>query len=148
MATVNSGSGRRVEPLVGVSSPPGQRGGPPTVLVVDDHAGFRAEARALLELDGLDVIGEAGTAADALALTLRLRPDAVLLDIGLPDGDGLELVRGLREQSPGAIVLLVSGRSEQDYGGRVARAGADAFVEKAALLPGVIPALLDRMGPR
>jgi two-component system response regulator DegU len=115
------------------------------VLVVDDHVGFRAEARALLELDGLDVVGEAGTTAEALALARHLLPEVILLDIGLPDGDGLELVGPIRERSPIAVVLLVSGRSEQDYGGRVERSGADAFVEKSALLPGVIPALLGRL---
>jgi DNA-binding NarL/FixJ family response regulator len=145
MATVNSGSGRRAEPRVRASVPRDQQGGDPTVIVVDDHVGFRAEARALLELDGLDVVGEAGTLAEALTLAARLRPEVVLLDVGLPDGDGLELVGPLREQSPGAVVVLISGRREQDYGGRVALAAADAFIEKSALGPGVIPALLERI---
>ena len=92
MATVNDGSGRRADPGVGASFPPDRGRGGPTVLVVDDHAGFRAEARALLELDGLDVVGGAGTAAEALTLARLLLPNVVLLDIGLPDGDGLELV--------------------------------------------------------
>ena len=116
-----------------------------TVLVVDDHVGFRAEACALLELGGLDVVAEAGTAGEALTLAGSLHPAVILLDIGLPDGDGIDLVGPVRRASPGAIVVLVSGRPEQDYGGRAERAGADAFVEKSALLPGVIPALLERI---
>jgi DNA-binding NarL/FixJ family response regulator len=147
MSTVNGRPRRRSDPRL---RPPVQPhpSGRPTVLVVDDHVGFRAEARALLELDGLDVVAEAGTATAALTLAGRLLPAVVLLDVGLPDGNGFELVRAIRERSPGVVVLLVSGRTEQDYGGRVAHAGADAFVEKAALLPGVIPALLDgKAGP-
>jgi DNA-binding NarL/FixJ family response regulator len=148
MASVNDGSGRRADPRVRASSVHDDQGESPTVLVVDDHVGFRAEARALLELDGLDVVGEAGTVAEALALTAHLQPDVVLLDVGLPDGDGLEIVGRLRERSPGAAVVLTSGRREQDYGGRVARSAADAFVEKSALGPGVIPALLERITRR
>ncbi len=115
------------------------------MLLVDDHDGFRAEARALLELDGLVVVGETGSAVEALVLAKDLRPEVVLLDVGLPDGDGIELVGRLREQSPGASIVLISGRQERDYGGRVARSGADSFVEKSALQPGVIPDLLDRL---
>jgi DNA-binding NarL/FixJ family response regulator len=144
MATVNNGPERSGDPRVRASSASG-RAGRPTVLVVDDHVGFRAELSALLGLDGLEVVAEAGTAAAALALAKQLRPAVVLLDVGLPDGDGIELVPNLRQWSPGTVVVLVSGRREQDYGGRVAGSGADAFVEKAALVPGVIPALLDRV---
>ncbi len=145
MAAVNDGPERSGDPGIRASSASGRQAGGPTVLVVDDHVGFRAELCALLWLDGLDVVAEAGTAADVLTLAKRLRPAVVLLDVGLPDGDGIELVGEVRQQAPGAIVVLVSGRREQDYGGRVADSGADAFVEKAALMPGVIPALLDRV---
>lgn len=148
MSSVNSGAERRAEPPVRSSLHHGDRRSGPSVLVVDDHPGFRAEARAVLELDGLDVVAEAATAAEALELTGRLLPSMVLLDVGLPDGDGLELVGQIRRQSPGTVVVLISGRREQDYGGRVANAGADAFIEKGALLPGVISALLDGMGRR
>jgi DNA-binding NarL/FixJ family response regulator len=118
-----------------------------SVLIVDDHDGFRREARALLEADGLDVVGEAGTAAAAIAETTRLRPRLVVLDIGLPDRSGLDFVVALREASPGAVVVLVSGRAEVEFGGRVAAAGADAFIEKARLVPGTIPALMDGRSP-
>lgn len=117
-----------------------------SVVLVDDHPGFRAEARALLEGDGLDVVGEAGGAAMALAAVGRLRPDMVLLDVGLPDGDGLDLVGRIREGAPRTIVLVISSRAEAEYGGRVARSGADAFVDKANLAPGVIPGIIARLG--
>jgi len=113
-----------------------------SVLVVDDHRRFRAEARQLLEDDGFDVVGEAEDAAGALREATRLQPDLVLLDVGLPDGSGLDVVTPLRHVSPGSFVVLVSGRREDEYGDRVARSGADAFVEKTRLAPGVLGTLL------
>ena len=64
---------------------------PQTVLIVDDHAGFRHAARALLEAEGFDVVGESATGGEGLADADRLRPDLVLLDVGLPDVDGMEV---------------------------------------------------------
>jgi DNA-binding NarL/FixJ family response regulator len=119
-----------------------------SVLVVDDHDGFRSEARAILEGDGIDVVGEAACGAAAVAETARLRPSLVLLDVGLPDASGIELVGRMRELSPGAIVVLISGRRESEYGDRVASSGADAFLEKNRLAPGVIPTLLAGLGTR
>ena len=66
-----------------------------TILIVDDHAGFRHQARALLEADGFVVIGEADDGATGLAAARALRPDLVLLDIGLPDIEGFEVAREL-----------------------------------------------------
>lgn len=61
----------------------------PTVLIVDDHEGFREPARALLEAEGFAVVGDAADGAAAVAEVGRLRPDVVLLDVQLPDVDGL-----------------------------------------------------------
>lgn len=113
-----------------------------TALIVDDHPGFRSEARQLLVVDGFEVVGEARDAADALRQAARLRPDLVVLDIGLPDMSGLELVGRLRDASSRSLVVLVSGRTESEYGGNVAASGADAFLEKMALAPGVLGALV------
>ena len=68
-----------------------------TVLVVDDHAGFRAKARLLLEADGYEVIGEAADAQTAVAEASRLRPEVVLLDVQLPDGDGFDVAARITE---------------------------------------------------
>jgi DNA-binding NarL/FixJ family response regulator len=119
-----------------------------TVLVVDDHDGFRTEARAVLEGDGFVVVGEAATAAEALAAAAELRPGVVVLDVGLPDESGLDVVGRIRDRSPDAVIVLVSGRRARDYGGRVALSGADAFIEKASLGPGALASLLDRVRPR
>jgi DNA-binding NarL/FixJ family response regulator len=75
-----------------------------TVLIVDDDAGFRAIARRLLERGGLEVVGEAGDGASAVALCEACRPDGVLLDVNLPDTTGPELASRL----PGVRVLLTS----------------------------------------
>ena len=69
-----------------------------TVLIVDDHADFRRTVRALLEADGFDVVGEAADGRLAIAEANRLRPRLVLLDIQLPDIDGFEVARRLRER--------------------------------------------------
>ena len=66
-----------------------------TVLIVDDHGPYRVSARAMLEADGFVVVGEAGTAAEALAQADALQPSVVLLDIQLPDDDGFEVAERL-----------------------------------------------------
>lgn len=101
----------------------------PSVLVVDDQEGFRALARALLEADGFEVVGEAGDAASALDAERRLRPDVVLLDVRLPDRSGLEVAAALRGGDRPAVVLV----STADYSYEVSRCGAQAFLFKAAL---------------
>ena len=78
-------------------------------LVVDDHAGFRAAARRLLESEGWIVVGEAADGAAALMAAASLRPDMVLLDIGLPDIDGFEVAEGLAG-SPVDVVLALEPR--------------------------------------
>lgn len=80
----------------------------PAVLIVDDDAGFRQVARTLLQRCGLRVAGEASDGAQARSGCERLRPDAVLLDVNLPDGYGPTLACELRSASPGLPVLLTS----------------------------------------
>ena len=89
---------------------------PQTVLIVDDHAGFRHAARALLEAEGFDVVGESATGGEGLEAVGRLRPDLVLLDVGLPDLDGIE-VAGRLTACPGGgpAVVLTSSRDASDY---------------------------------
>jgi DNA-binding NarL/FixJ family response regulator len=112
-----------------------------TVLLVDDHAGFRASARSLLELDGFRVIGEAADAASAIGMARELAPELVLLDVVLPDASGFEVAEQLAG-SP-SRVILTSTRAPQDLGPRVRRSGALGFVSKDQLSGAALCALLD-----
>lgn len=113
-------------------------------LVVDDHAGFRAAARRLLESEGWIVVGEAADGAAALMAAASLRPDMVLLDIGLPDIDGFEVAEGLAG-SP-VDVVLISSRDGEAFGSRVAASPAVGFIAKADLDGATLRALLGSAG--
>jgi DNA-binding NarL/FixJ family response regulator len=114
-----------------------------TVLIVDDHPSFRASARAVLEADGFDVVGEAGDGAEAIVEARRLQPDVVLLDIQLPGADGFEVCAELLHQNGSSpAVILVSSRDATDFGDLVAESGARGFVPKADLCGASVAALL------
>ena len=120
----------------------------PTLLIVDDHAGFRALARRLLGSGGFDVVGEAADGLAAVTAARELRPDVVLLDIQLPDIDGFEVLARLRDGSAGPAVVLTSTRDRDDYGERVDRSGASGFIPKAELSGAAVLAVIGsgRMG--
>jgi DNA-binding NarL/FixJ family response regulator len=104
-----------------------------TVLIVDDHAEFRAAARALLEASGFVVVGEAADGPEALAGVARLSPDVVLLDIQIPGLDGFAVAEQLAARVPPPAVVLVSGRDARTYGDRVGRAAVAGFLPKRDL---------------
>jgi DNA-binding NarL/FixJ family response regulator len=109
------------------------------VLIVDDHPSFRASARALLEADGFEVVGEAVDGASAVASARELLPDIILLDVQLPDIDGFQVADTLRG---GPAIVLTSSREASDYGPLPQRSGARGFVPKAELSGDGITALL------
>jgi len=113
------------------------------VLIVDDHASFRALARMVLAADGFDVVGEAGDGADALTAARDLRPDVVLLDVQLPGLDGFGVAEALAQQPPAPVVVLVSTRSRTDYGRQVADSTAHGFIAKAELSGAALRLVLD-----
>jgi DNA-binding NarL/FixJ family response regulator len=114
---------------------------PKTVVIVDDHAHFRASARAMLELEGYDVVGEASDGSAGVALVEELEPELVLLDVSLPDLSGFEVARRL---APGrADVVLVSSRDAPDYGSRAEESGAVGFVAKDRLSGPALAELLE-----
>jgi DNA-binding NarL/FixJ family response regulator len=112
------------------------------VLIVDDHAGFRASARALLTAAGFAVVGEASDAAGAIEAAARLRPALVLLDVQLPDGDGFDVARVLAADAAPPAVLLVSVRDRPSYRRRVEDSPVRAFVPKDELTPALLGTLL------
>lgn len=114
----------------------------PTVLIVDDHADFRASARALLEAEGFDVVGEAAGGEEAVAEAERLRPQVVLLDIQLPGDDGFAVAERLADGGNGATVILISSREATAYGSRLHTAAARGFIAKRTLSGEALAALL------
>ncbi len=113
-----------------------------TVLIVDDHAGFRAFARALLEAEDFDVVGEAEDAASALAAANRLRPKVVVLDIQLPDLDGFEVAERLARSGDPPAVVLVSTRDISTYRRRLAGSPVRGFIPKNELSGHALSALV------
>jgi DNA-binding NarL/FixJ family response regulator len=105
----------------------------PRLLIVDDHASFRAFARRLLSSDGFDVVGEAADGAAAISAVQLFHPDVVLLDVQLPDLDGFRVAEALTAREGAPAVVLVSSRSCDDYGALVALSNACGFVGKADL---------------
>jgi DNA-binding NarL/FixJ family response regulator len=104
-----------------------------SVLVVDDDPTFRRLSRRLLASFDLSVAGEAGSVASARAAAGTLRPDAVLVDVGLPDGDGMDLASELVALPWHPRVVLTSCDAEAASHGDVRRTGARAFVPKDQL---------------
>jgi DNA-binding NarL/FixJ family response regulator len=101
----------------------------PRVVLVDDHELFRAGVRA--ELDGLvDVVGDAATVADAVALIREQAPDVVLLDVHMPDGGGLEVIRRLAGEPAAVRYLALSVSDAAEDVIAVIRAGARGYVTK------------------
>lgn len=115
-----------------------------TVLIVDDHAGFRGQARRMLEAAGYDVIGEAADGAAAIEATRSLSPDVVLLDVQLPDTTGFDVARALADQR--AVIVLISSRAAADYGTRIADSGARGFISKLDLSGSALHGVLRRTG--
>jgi DNA-binding NarL/FixJ family response regulator len=113
------------------------------VLIVDDHAGFRSWARALLEMQGYAVVGEADDGASAIALVRTMKPEVVLLDVRLPDIDGFEVARRLAREGSESAVVLVSSRDATDFGGQLATiGGVKGFITKAELSGPALEAVL------
>ena len=99
-----------------------------TVVIVDDHAGFRAQAGEMLAAAGYEVVGSCPDGHSALAAIAALRPDVVLLDVQLPDIDGFAVTERVDPGPGGPVVVLVSTREAADYGTRIGRSGAAGFI--------------------
>jgi DNA-binding NarL/FixJ family response regulator len=115
-----------------------------TTLIVDDHAGFRASARILLEMEGFRVVGEACDGDEAVKAAEALRPELVVLDVQLPDTEGFDVAREIIDRGLTSRIVLVSSRDEADYGDNVRASGALGFISKADLSGAALRAVLAR----
>ncbi|MBV8948799.1 MAG: response regulator transcription factor [Solirubrobacterales bacterium] len=114
-----------------------------TVLIVDDHATFRASARSLLESEGFEVVGEAADGGSAIEQSTSLAPDLIVLDVHLPDIDGFQVASRVTERAGAPAVILISSRDGGDFGPLVKSSGARGFLAKADLSGESLRALLD-----
>jgi two-component system chemotaxis response regulator CheY len=113
------------------------------VLIVDDHEGFRASARRLLEAEGFEVVAEAASGTDALQAAETWRPELVLLDVHLPDMQGFDVAERLRVNGSSPAVVLTSSHDASDLGPLIERSGAHGFVPKSDLSGAALRRILD-----
>ena len=122
------------------SAPPGSR--PGRVIIADDHELARLGLRTMLEPEpDLEVVGEAATGREAVELSRRLEPDLVLMDIRMPDVDGLVATRAIKEELPRVSILIVTLSEDPDYLLEALRVGAAGYVLKDASRREVVAAV-------
>jgi DNA-binding NarL/FixJ family response regulator len=115
---------------------------PPRVLIVDDHRAFAEMlAIALQTAGGMDVVGTATSAAQAVSLAEQTQPDVVVMDIQMPGEDGLSATRRLRQVAPGAVIAMVTAHRNPDWVVRATQAGASAFIPKDGSLAEMLDVL-------
>jgi two-component system response regulator NreC len=104
-------------------------GGQVRILIADDHSMFRAGLRALLETeDSVEVVGEAGSGQEAVDRALELRPDVVLMDLTMPEMNGLEATRRISALNIGVSVLVLTVHAEEEYLVPVVEAGGSGYL--------------------
>jgi DNA-binding NarL/FixJ family response regulator len=117
---------------------------PARVLIADDEPLFVDTVRALLSSDDrVEVVGTAGNGHDAVDLAVALDPDVTLMDISMPMLDGIEATRRIREQLPGACVLVLTGSSISADVDRARQAGVAAFLTKDRIGTQLVDAILE-----
>jgi two-component system response regulator NreC len=103
------------------------------LVLVDDHAVVRSGLRILLASEpDVEIVGEAGTGAEALTIARATTPDVVLMDIGLPDRSGIEVTRALKADLPGTAVVALTIHEDEEYFFQMLHAGASGYVPKRA----------------
>lgn len=113
-----------------------------SVLVVDDQPILREGVRALLDMhDDIDVVGEAGTGAEALEKVAELSPEVVVMDIAMPQMDGLEATRRMHKQYPDTKVIILTQRDNKEYTLSSIKAGAVGCIPKNALPSDLVMAI-------
>ncbi|MFB4394170.1 MULTISPECIES: response regulator [unclassified Pseudomonas] len=111
------------------------------VLIVDDHPVIRLAVRMLMERHGYEVVSETDNGVDALQLTREYLPDIVVLDIGIPKLDGLEVIARMTAASPGTKVLVLTSQAPGHFSMRCMQAGAAGYVCKQQELTELLSAI-------
>jgi CheY-like chemotaxis protein len=114
-----------------------------TVVVVDDDPDYLWVVRFILESgsDKTAIVGEAASGEEALALVLRKSPDVVIADLMMPQLNGLDLTRRIKEERPQTKILLMSAYTEDTYRRIASVSGADGFLNKHLIHTGLLPAI-------
>jgi two-component system response regulator EvgA len=112
-----------------------------SALIVDDHPVIRMAVRMLLERNGMEIVGEADNGVDALQLIRQHEPDLVILDIGIPRLDGLNVIARIRSLGLDSQVLVLTSQSVDSFSQRCFQAGAKGFVSKEEDLQNLVTAI-------
>jgi len=102
----------------------------PKVLIVDDHGLILEGLQIVIEREGMEVVGQATTGRQALAMTKECKPDVVLLDIRMPDMDGLEALAAIKSSTPSTTVIILTSYGNPEYFYRAIGLGAAGFLTK------------------
>jgi two-component system, NarL family, response regulator NreC len=103
------------------------------LVLVDDHVVVRSGLRMLLDgISDIEIIGEGGTARQAMEVVKALRPDVVLMDIGLPDSSGIDAARAIKERYPDTAIVALTIHEDEEYFFKMLEAGASGYVPKRA----------------
>jgi DNA-binding NarL/FixJ family response regulator len=114
----------------------------PQILLVDDHPSVRSGIKRAIESAGMSCCGEAASRSEAFAQIAHKSPDAVILDLNLPDGSGLDLVQWIRKHSQEMAIVILTMSDEETHLIAAMRAGASAFVKKSAPIEDVVASLI------
>ncbi len=117
-------------------------GAPVRIILVDDSTAVRERVAALLSaIEGVEVVGQAPDVSTGKALVQNLRPDVLVLDIGLPGESGIELLKAVRQETHPLLVIMFTNYSHREYRRACAEAGADYFFDKSLECEGLLETL-------
>src|SRR5437764_6715473 len=132
----------RGQHLMSNNASPRQRTGPARLVIADDHELSRAGLRVMLTGQrGLELVGEAANGREALALCRRLQPDLALIDVRMPEMDGLVTCRSIKQECPETSVILITVYEKSEYLIEALKAGAAGFVLKDITQPELITSI-------